>query len=34
MIFSGVILIARIFIHAGIEASHHNGEMIDIVLCR
>ena len=34
MILSGVILIARIFIHAGIEASHHNGEMIDIVLCR
>ncbi len=34
MILAGVILIARIFIHAGIEASHHNGEMIDIVLCR
>jgi len=34
MILSGVILIARIFIHAGIEASHHHGEMIDIVLCR
>jgi sulfite exporter TauE/SafE len=34
MILSGVILIARIFIHAGIEASQHNGEMIDIVLCR
>lgn len=34
MIVSGVMLIARIFIHAGIEASHHHGEMIDIVLCR
>lgn len=34
MILSGVLLIARIFIHAGIEASHHHGEMIDIVLCR
>jgi sulfite exporter TauE/SafE len=34
MILSGVLLIARIFIHAGIEASEHHGEMIDIVLCR
>jgi len=34
MILSGVILIARTFIHAGIEAGQHHGEMIDIVLCR
>jgi len=34
MILSGVLLIARIFIHAGIEASQRHGEMIDIVLCR
>ncbi|MBL0740502.1 sulfite exporter TauE/SafE family protein [Chryseolinea lacunae] len=34
MILSGVILVARIFLHAGLQASQGHGEMIDIVLCR
>lgn len=31
---AGVLLIARVFLHAGIQASQGNGEIIDIVLCR
>lgn len=32
--FSGVVLIARVFLHAGIEASKHGKDFVDIVLCR
>jgi len=34
LFISGLLLIGRVFIHAGAEADHEKSEVIDIVICR
>lgn len=34
MVCAGAILVARVFIHASIEAGHKNAGIVDIILCR
>jgi uncharacterized protein len=34
MVCSGVILVARVFIHASVEAGYQNSGIVDIILCR
>ena len=31
---SGLMLIVRVFVHAGFEATHHGKNFVDVVLCR
>ena len=34
MVCSGIILVARVFIHASVEAGYQNAGIVDIILCR